>query len=56
MMWVAYLGLGFAVAMFVAVVGGIFVASVIDWRRARRDRVWTELQRTNYERRRPAAK
>ena len=39
--------------------GAMLVAAVLEWRKTRRNsknRVWTELQRTNYERRRPAAK
>jgi len=39
--------------------GAMLVAGIMDWRQARRDsknRVWNELQRTDYERRRPAAK
>jgi H+/Cl- antiporter ClcA len=39
--------------------GAMLVATIIDWHRARKDsknRVWEELKRTNYERRRPAAK
>jgi hypothetical protein len=39
--------------------GAIILATIIDWYRTRRDdkdRVWEELQRTDYQRRRPAAK
>ena len=39
--------------------GAMLVAAVLEWRKTRRDsknRVWAELQRTDYERRRPAAK
>lgn len=51
-MWVAYFGFGLALVLFAGFVGALLVASIID----RKNRVWLELQRTDYERRRPAAK
>ncbi len=54
-MWIAYIGLTFAIVLFVLFIGGMIVASVMDWYYYRKNRVWIELQRTNH-RRRPAAK
>jgi len=58
-MILVYIGLFLAVGIGIGFFGAMLVATVLDWRQARRDdknRVWSELQRTNYERRRPAAK
>ena len=52
---VLFLAFGIGIGFF----GAMLVAAGIEWRKSRRDsknRVWTELQRTNYESRRPAAK
>ena len=49
----------FAIGIGIGFFGAMLVATVLDWRQARLDsknRVWNELQRTDYERRRPAAK
>jgi hypothetical protein len=51
-MWISYIFFGLAVVVFVLGVGSLVVNNIQD----RRNRVWKELQRTNYERRRPAAK
>jgi hypothetical protein len=58
-MIIAYIGLFLAIGIGIGFFGAMLVATILDWRQARRDnkdRVWAELQRTNYERRRPAAK
>jgi hypothetical protein len=50
-----FLTMGLGIGFF----GAMLVATVLDWRQARQDRknrVWAELKRTNYEPRRPAAK
>lgn len=51
-MWVAYFGFGLSLVLLFGFFGALLVAAVID----RKNQVWLELQRTNYERRRPAAK
>lgn len=51
-MWVAYFGFGVALLLFVGFFVALLVAGIID----RKNQIWLELQRTNYERRRPAAK
>lgn len=59
MIIIAQIGLFIAIGIGIGFFGAMLVAGIMDWRQARRDsknRVWTELQRTNYERRRPAAK
>ena len=59
MIIIAQVGLFFAIGIGIGFFGAMLAATVIDWRAARqldRDRVWQELKRTNYERRRPAAK
>ena len=58
-MIIAYIGFFLAGGIGIGFFGAMLVATIMDWRQARRDnknRVWLELQRTNYERRRPAAK
>lgn len=58
-MIVAYIGFFIVIFIGVGFFGAMFVDTILDWRqarRARKDQVWSELQRTNYERRRPAAK
>lgn len=58
-MIVAYIGFFIVIFIGVGFFGAMFVASILDWRQARRDRrdqVWAELKRTNYKPRRPAAK
>lgn len=58
-MIIAQIGLFLAFGIGIGFFGAMLVATVLDWRQARRDRqdqVWTELKRTDYERRRPAAK
>jgi len=50
-----FLSIGLGLGFF----GAMFIAGIMDWRKARQEsknRVWAELQRTDYERRRPAAK
>lgn len=58
-MIVAYIALFLVGGIGIGFFGAMLVATIMDWRQARRDgknRVWNELQRTDYERRRPAAK
>jgi hypothetical protein len=58
-MIIAQIGLFLAFGIGIGFFGAMLVAKVLDWRQARQDRknqVWNELKRTNYERRRPAAK
>ena len=58
-MIIAYIGFFLACGIGIGFFGAMLVATVLDWRQARqnnKNRVWSELQRTNYERRRPAAK
>lgn len=58
-MIVAYIGFFITAGIGVGFFGSMLVATIIDWRRARRasqDRVWAELQRDHTQRRRPAAK
>lgn len=59
MIIIAQVGLFFAIGIGIGFFGAMLIATVMDWRAARqldRDRVWQELKRTNYERRRPAEK
>ena len=59
MIVIAQIGLFFSIGIGIGFFGAMLVATILDWRQARRDskdKVWLELQRTNYERRRPAAK
>lgn len=58
-MILAYIALFLTIGLGIGFFGAMLVATILDWRQARRDnkdRVWAELKRTNYERRRPAAK
>jgi hypothetical protein len=58
-MILAQIALFLTMGMGVGFFGAMLVATVLDWRQARRDRrnqVWVELKRTDYEPRRPAAK
>lgn len=53
------IGLFIAIGIGIGFFGAMFIAGIMDWRKARqasKDRVWTELKRTDYEPRRPAAK
>jgi len=53
-----YAGLFLATGIGIGFFGAMLVATVMDWRQARlakKNLVWSELQRTDYERRRPAA-
>lgn len=56
-MIIAYIGFFLACGIGIGFFGAMLVTTILDWRQARRDsknRVWAELQRTDYERRRPA--
>lgn len=53
-MWIGYAGLVFAVGLFAGFIGAVLVATIMDWQYARKNRLWIELQRTNYNRRRAA--
>lgn len=58
-MILVYIALFLVCGIGIGFFGAMLVATVMDWRQARQDnknRVWNELKRTNYERRRPAAK
>jgi hypothetical protein len=58
-MILSYVALFLAVGLGIGFFGAMFVATIIDWYNARKsskDQMWEELKRTNYERRRPAAK
>ena len=50
-MWIAYIGLGLTVLLFVGFAGTMIVASLMDWYYYRKNRVWIELRRPNYKRR-----
>ena len=59
MIILAQIGLFLAMGIGLGFFGAMLVATMLDWRQARRDRknrVWYELQRTNHKRCRPAAK
>jgi len=59
MIIIAQIALFLAMGIGIGFFGAMLVATILDWRDAHRnnkDRVWAELKRTNYERRRPAAK
>jgi hypothetical protein len=51
----AYVGLLLTVALFLGFFGAMAVATIMDWNYRRKNRLWIELQRTDY-RKRPAAK
>ena len=58
-MIIVYIGFFLACGIGIGFFGAMLVATVLDWRQARRaskELMWAELQRTEYERRRPAAK
>jgi hypothetical protein len=58
-MILVYIALFLTVGLGIGFFGAMFVAGILDWRQARRERrdqVWAELKRTDYEPRRPAAK
>jgi hypothetical protein len=57
-MILVYIALFLTVGMGIGFFGAMLVATILDWRQARRDskdQVWAELQRTDYSKR-PAAK
>lgn len=54
-MIMAYVGLLLTVALFVGFFGAMAVAAILDWNYRRKNRLWIELQRTDYSKR-PAAK
>jgi hypothetical protein len=59
MIVIAQIALLLFIGIGIGFFGAMLVATIMDWQQARRankNRVWTELQRTNYESRRPAAK
>lgn len=59
MIIIAQVVLCILVSIGIGFFGAMLVAAVLEWRRTSRDSknlMWNELQRTNYERRRPAAK
>jgi H+/Cl- antiporter ClcA len=58
-MIIAHIGFFLACGIGIGFFGAMLIATVLDWRQARqasKNRVWAELQRTDYEHRRPAAK
>jgi len=55
-MWIAQIGVLLAIGLLIGFFGTMLIVAVVDWHQARKTRVWVELQKTNYERRRPAAK
>jgi len=58
-MILAQIGLFLSIGLGIGFFGAMLVAALLDWRQARqqrKDQVWTELKRTDYEPRRPAAK
>jgi hypothetical protein len=58
-MILVYIALFLTIGLGIGFFGAMTVATVLDWQQARQERknqVWYELQRTNYEQRRPAAK
>jgi len=54
--WVPVAGLALALLLFFGFFITMFIAGLIDLYHERKNRVWAELKRTDYERRRPAAK
>ena len=56
MEYILYGIIGFFFVMSGALVVGVCIAHFMDWRHRRKYGAWEELKRTNYERRRPAAK
>jgi hypothetical protein len=54
-MILAYVGLYVTLGLFIGFFGAMAAAAVMDWNYRRKNRLWIELQRTNY-RKRPAAK
>lgn len=53
------IGLFISVGIGMGFLGAMLVATIMDWyqaRQARKNRVWEELKRTDYEPKRPAAK
>ena len=46
----------FCFAITGTIIAGVVIANIMDWRHRRKYGAWEELKRTNYERRRPAAK
>jgi len=59
MIIVAQIALFLAIGIGIGFFGAMLVAGIIDRyhaRQASKNRVWTELQRTDYKQRRPAAK
>jgi F0F1-type ATP synthase membrane subunit b/b' len=54
--WVPIVGLALAILLFVVFFLAMSVAAILDIYDEHKNRVWNELQRINYERRRPAAK
>ena len=58
-MILVYIALFLTIGLGIGFFGAMLVAGIMDWREARRaskDQVWYELQRTDYKPRRPAAK
>jgi F0F1-type ATP synthase membrane subunit b/b' len=55
-LWVPIVGLALAILLFVVFFLAMSVVAILDIYDEHKNRVWNELQRTNYERRRPAAK
>jgi F0F1-type ATP synthase membrane subunit b/b' len=55
-LWVPIVGLALAILLFVVFFLAMAVAAILDIYDERKNRVWNELRRTNYEKRRPAAK
>lgn len=56
MMYILYGMVIFCFTAVVAIIVGVFVTAFMDWRHKRKYGAWEELQRTEYTRRRPAAK
>jgi len=55
-LWVPIVGFALAILLFVVFFLAMSVAAILDIYDEHKNRVWNELQRINYERRRPAAK
>jgi len=55
-LWVPIVGFALAILLFVVFFLAMSVAAILDIYDEHKNRVWNELQRINYERRRPTAK
>jgi hypothetical protein len=55
-MWLAYIGLGITILLFVGCIATAVLAYVLDWYHYRKNRLWIEIQKDHNQHRRPAAK